>query len=198
MKIFALAPFAVVCAALPVHAQDPAQVQKLFEAGQYQQVVESAGPDAPPAVLYIVGMSLQKMGDAGQAVATYRRLAERPDGDPWQLVGQSAQQLAEDQLDAALESANRAVGAAGDLPEAHFQLGLVLAKRQDWHAAAMAFDRAAELNPSLAYAHYYGGLMYYRARQPDRMANRFERFLRLAPEAPERPEVLQIMRTIRG
>ena len=60
------------------------------------------------------------------------------------------------------------------------------------------FRRAAELNPSLAYAHYYGGLMHYRAKQPDRMATRFERFLQLAPDAPERPEVLQIMRTIRG
>jgi hypothetical protein len=50
----------------------------------------------------------------------------------------------------------------------------------------------------MAYAHYYAGLMHYRAKQPDRMAIRFERFLQLAPDAPERPEVLQIMRTIRG
>ena len=87
---------------------------------------------------------------------------------------------------------------AGDLPEAHYQLGLVLAKRQDWRGAAEAFDRAAELNPANAYAHYYGGLMHYRASRPDRMANHFEQFLKLAPEAPERPEVLQIMRTVRG
>jgi len=48
----------------------------------------------------------------------------------------------------------------------------------------------------MAYAHYYGGLMHYRANRPDRMANHFDYFLKLAPEAPERPEVMQIMKTI--
>ena len=74
----------------------------------------------------------------------------------------------------------------------------MLARRQDWKDAAAAFDRAAELAPGNAYAHYYGGLMHYRARRPDRMAIHFEQFLKLAPDAPERPEVLQIMRTVRG
>ena len=87
---------------------------------------------------------------------------------------------------------------AGGLAEAQFQLGLVLAKRQDWGGAAEALDRAAELSPAFAYAHYYGGLMHYRAGRPDRMAIHFESFLKLAPEAPERPEVVQIMRTVRG
>jgi len=74
----------------------------------------------------------------------------------------------------------------------------VLAKRQEWQAAATEFDRVTEINPSNAYAHYYGGLMHYRANRPDRMANHFEQFLKLAPEAPERPEVTQIMKTVRG
>jgi tetratricopeptide (TPR) repeat protein len=104
----------------------------------------------------------------------------------------------QDDANGALESANRAVSIASNMPEAHYQLGLVLAKLQRWREAAAAFDRASELNPSLAYAHYYGGLMHYRANRPDRMAIHFEQFLKLAPEAPERPEVNQIMRTVRG
>jgi len=64
--------------------------------------------------------------------------------------------------------------------------------------AAAEFDAAAMLNPTNAYAHYYGGLMHYRANRPDRMAIHFEQFLKLAPDAPERPEVTQIMRTVRG
>ena len=101
-------------------------------------------------------------------------------------------------MDAALESARRAAALADRLPEVHYQIGLVLAKHQVWRDAAAAFDRAAELRPALAYAHYYGGLMHYRAGRPDRMAIHFERFLKLAPDARERPEVLQIMRTVRG
>jgi tetratricopeptide (TPR) repeat protein len=179
-------------------AQDPAAVRKLYEAGQYQQVVESTPAEAPPAVLYTVAQSHHKLGANDQAMAVYGRLAELPEGDPWRAIGQSARQLLEEQTDAALQSAQQAAGSAGDLPEAHFQLGLVLAKRESWREAAAAFDRAAELDPSMAYAHYYGGLMHYRAKRPDRMAISFERFLQLAPDAPERPEVLQIMRTIRG
>jgi tetratricopeptide (TPR) repeat protein len=183
---------------LAASAQDPAELQRLFEAGKYQQVVDTASPDAPPAVLYTTAQSHQKLGATEQALELYRRLAALPEGDPWRLVGMSAQQLGEDQLDPALESAQQAVAAAPEMAEAQYQLGLVLAKREDWGGAAAAFDRAAELNPSLAYAHYYGGLMHHRANRPDRMAIHFERFLKLAPEAPERPEVMQIMRTVRG
>jgi tetratricopeptide (TPR) repeat protein len=148
--------------------------------------------------LYTAGQSQQKLGAVDQAVQLYGRLAERSGDDPWRLVGRSAQQLAQDDTNGALESANQAVSRASDLPEAHYQLGLVLAKLQRWREASAAFDRASELNPSLAYAHYYGGLMHYRANRPDRMAIHFEQFLKLAPDAPERPEVTQIMRTVRG
>jgi tetratricopeptide (TPR) repeat protein len=191
---------AVVLAFLPAFAfaQDPAEVRRQFEAGHYQQVVEAAAPEAPPPVLYTVAQSHQKLGANDQAVEVYRRLAQLPEGDAWRFIGQSGQQLLEDQVDAAGESAQRAIETNGELPEAHFQRGLVKAKQQNWREAAAAFDRAVELDPSLAYGHYYGGLMYYRAKQPDRMAIKFERFLKLAPEAPERPEVLQIMRTVRG
>ena len=197
MKKLAAAVFMGLVSTL-AFAQDPVQVRKLFEAGQYQQVVEATTPEAPPPVLYTAAQSHQKLGANDQAIEMYRRLSELPEGDPWRFIGQSGQQLLEDQLDAAAESAQAAVNANGDLPEAHFQLGLVRAKRQEWREAAAAFDRAVELDPSLAYGHYYGGLMHYRAKQPDRMAVSFERFLKLAPEAPERPEVMQIMRTIRG
>ena len=197
MTTRAFATLALGLLPIAASAQDPSQTRKLFEAGQYQQVVESTPPEAPPAALYIAGQSQQKLGATEQAAELYGRLAALPEGDPWRFVGQSAQQLLQSDADAALASAQQAVGAAGDLPEAHYQLGLVHAKKQDWRAAADAFSRAAELDPSLAYAHYYGGLMHYRAKRPDQMAIHFEQFLKLAPDAPERPEVLQIMRTIR-
>jgi tetratricopeptide (TPR) repeat protein len=196
MQKYAFALLLLLAPAL-VFAQDRNRVQKMFEAGQYQQVVDaSRGDDADPAVLYTAAQSHQKLGSVDQAVELYGRLADRD--DPWRSIGNSARQLAQDNADEALQSANQAVSAASDLAEAHYQLGLVLAKMQQWRDASAAFDRAAELNPSMAYAHYYGGLMHYRANRPDRMANHFEQFLKLAPEAPERPEVTQIMRTVRG
>jgi tetratricopeptide (TPR) repeat protein len=195
-KLFALA--LAGCLSTSAFAQDPGEVRKMFEAGQYQQVVEATTPEAPPPVLYTAAQSHHKLGATDQAIGIYRRLAELPEGDPWRFIGLSGQQLLEDQLDAATESAQQAINVNGDLPEAHFQLGLVQAKRQQWREAAAAFDRAIEIDPGMAYGHYYGGLMHYRAKQPDRMAVRFEHFLKLAPQAPERPEVMQIMRTVRG
>ncbi len=195
MKTFLIA---MLLAPSLASAQDAAQVRRLYEAGQYQQVVETAGDAQAPDVIYTAAQSHQKLGAVEQARADYGELVVLPEDDPWHFIGLSAQLLLDDNTDAALDAAREAVSRAGRLPEAHYQLGLVLAKREDWRGAADAFDRASDLNPALAYAHYYGGLMHYRAGRPDRMANHFEQFLKLAPEAPERPEVLQIMKTVRG
>jgi len=180
------------------YAQDTARVRRMFESGQYQQAIETAADGDAPEAVYTAAQSYQRLGSAGEAKDTYGRLAARPEDDPWHFIGLSGQQLVDEDTDGALASAQQAAEMAGGLPEAHFQVGLVLAKRQDFRGAADALDRAAELSPSFAYAHYYGGLMHYRASRPDRMAIHFEAFLKLAPEAPERPEVLQIMRTVRG
>jgi tetratricopeptide (TPR) repeat protein len=177
--------------------QDAGDVRRMFEAGQYQQAIEAAGEDLPES-LYTAAQSHQKLGASAEAHDTYGRLAARGEDDAWHFIGLSGQQLLDNQTDAALGSAQQAVAINGGLAEAHYHVGLVLAKRQDWRGAADAFERAIDLTPGDAYAHYYGGLMHYRAGRPDRMANHFEQFLRLAPEAPERPEVMQIMRTVRG
>lgn len=186
--------------ALPsdVQAQDEVAVRQMFEAGQYQQVIDATTDAAAPDALYAAAQSRQKLGAIDEARDTYGRLAARADTDAWHFIGVSGQQLLDDQTDAALAAARQAAAMAGDLSAAQYQVGLVLAKRRDWGAAAEAFDRAAELDPSHAYARYYGGLMHYQSGRPDRMAIHFELFLKLAPDAPERPEVLQIMRTVRG
>jgi tetratricopeptide (TPR) repeat protein len=181
-----------------VLAQDPAQIQRLFESGKYQQVVESTTPDSPPDVLFTTAQSQLKLGAADQAAQTFGRLAERPEADPWHFVGLSGRQLVEGNIDAAIGSARQAVAMAPDLPYSHFQLGLTLARQQAWAEAAAEFDAASERQPSNAYAHYYGGMMHYRANRIDRMAVHFDQFLKLAPEAPERPEVMSIMRTLQS
>lgn len=177
-------------------AQDPGEVQRLFEAGRYQQVVDATTPQSAPEVLYTTAQSQQKLGANDQALQTYGRLAERPENDPWHFIGLSGRQLVEGNMEAAVGSARQGVAAGGDLPQAHFQLGLALARQQQWAEAAAAFEGASSRQPTNAYAHYYGGMAYYRANRVDRMATHFEQFLKLAPEAPERPEVTSIMRTL--
>jgi tetratricopeptide (TPR) repeat protein len=195
-----LAALALILGSSVAFAQDGAQVRKLFEAGKYDQVIDAgqSSPHAAPDIIYAAAQSAQKTGNVDQAREFYDRLATFPEDNAWHFVGVSGARLLGEETDAARDAAQQAVDRGGDVAEAHYQLGLVLAKVQDWTPAAAQFDRAAELNPSMAYAHYYGGLMHYRANRPDRMANHFEYFLKLAPEAPERPEVMQIMKTVRG
>ena len=190
---------ALVIGLLPsvVLAQDPTAVRQMFEAGEFRQVVEATTPSAPPAVVFLAGRSQERLAAPPQALELYKQLASQP-AAAWQAIGASAQQLLQNQVNEALASARQATAADPNLPEAHYQLGLVLAAQQTWPEAASAFDRVVALSPVNAYGYYYSGLMHYRAGRPDQMAIQFERFLKLAPKAPERPEVVQIMRTVRG
>jgi len=121
-------------------AQNASQVQKLFEAGQYQRVVESAQPDGDPAVLYTAAQSHQKLGENDRAVETYGALAARDEGDVWHFIGLSGQQLVQDDVEGALASARQAVAMNDGMAEAHYQLGLVHAKRQEWPQAAAGIE----------------------------------------------------------
>ncbi len=189
-------------------AQDATEIRRLFEGGKNQQAVQALTAEAAPSAIFNAALAQEKLGDKDKAKEIYQRLVELPETDAWHFVGASGQQLLDSDItnerdarraqDAALQLATKATEVSADLAEAQFQLGLVMARREDWNAAATAFDKASTLNPAYAYAHYYGGMSHYHAGRPDRMAIHFEAFLKLAPDAPERPEVTQIMRTVRG
>ncbi len=198
---------AAVCLALgtlaAAQADQAAELRRQFEAGKYADVVRSAehadatAPGAGP-VLFTAAEAFQRLNQDDRAMEIYERLAGLPEGNPWRLIGSSARALATGNVDQALNDATQAVGDAADQPEAHYQLGLVLSKKEDWNHAATEFARAAELDPRYAYAYYRAGMAYNKARRIDLMANAFEMFLKLAPKAPEAPAVQQIMRTVRG
>jgi lipoprotein NlpI len=98
------------------------------------------------------------------------------------------------------EAIHRARGAAVAFsadPFVQFELGLAHANRNDFTAAAQAFDRCTEADPRFAYAYYYAGLAYDRLNRADLMINRLEMFSASRTEAPERPEVESILQTVR-
>ena len=171
--------------------EDP---RKLFEAGKYQAVVEQA--DSSPGAHYLKGLAHLKLNQPEPAKEAFRQL-EGAD-QAWKSVGQSAVALADGNQDAALAAAQSAVAQNAGLAEAQYQLGAVLAARNERPAAADAFVKATRANPQMAYAHYYAAMNFYEAKRIDQMAVYFENFLKLAPNAPERPAVESIMRTVRG
>ena len=188
-----------LCLPLTAGAQERVNLRQLFETGQYQAVVDNLsqrGDD--PAAVYLAAQSHARLRQPMGVAALLEQLAAHAPTDPWHHVGRAAQFVVQGDLDAALASANQAVAAGAALPQAHYQLGIVLSGRQEFPAAAAAFDAAAQRDPSYAYAFYQAGLAYYRHQRIDVMAARFEAFLRTAPQAPERTQVESIMRTVRG
>lgn len=193
----------VLMLVLPVQsAQTLVDARRLYDAGKYREAIDTVSSasegQTDARLLYLTALGHEKLNDAESARRVYEQLANRSGNDPWRFVGRSALSLRQRNLADALAAASEAVTQGPSVPEAHYQLGLVHSFREDFAKSAAAFDRATQLDPAFAYAHYYAGLSYYKAKRIDLMASHFEAFLKLAPEAPERPEVQSIMRTIRG
>jgi tetratricopeptide (TPR) repeat protein len=182
----------------------PPNPKQLYEAGRYQQVVEAVAAareaeQANPSMLYLAALSHERLEQRDRANQIYSELAGREENDPWRFIGESALRAHDEKQRAeALGAANRAVELGPNVAEAHYQRGLVLAHRDDFTAAGEAFEKATAVDPTFAYAYYYAGIAFQRAKRTDKMANNFERFLKLAPNAPERSQVESTMRTVRG
>ena len=202
MKFLAIL-VAVAALSLPVLAQRAeTSARALFEAGQYEQALHVVAQERQhgmnePADTYLSAQSYEKLGQPDRAKAEFA-LLERVEDAAWQLVGHSAVSLIDGDSEQALKTATQAAASAPDFFFAQYQLGLVKAERQDWTGTAEAFERATQIDPTFAYAHYYAGLAYSKVKRADRTATHFEVFLKLAPKAPERPAVESIMRTLRG
>ena len=189
----------IVALGLPGVAGAQLSLKALWESGKYGEVVEQASAMESPSEndVLLAALSAQRAGDDGQAEQWFGRLADG-ENEAWAAIGKSGRLIVQGNLDEALVAANRAVELEGENPWAHYQLGQVLSRQQDFGGAATAFERATEIDPGNAYAQYYAGSAYYRANRIDKMAVHFERFLKLAPDAPERAEVESVMRTVRG
>ena len=177
-----------------VHAQKP-EVQRLYQAGSYEQAVDAA-QGADPASTYLAAQSLLKLDRADQASTELGRLRDS-DQAAWTLIGESAEALIANDAGRAVDRARRATDADGGNPFAFYQQGLAASKASDWGTAVSGFTKAIELKPDFAYAHYYAALAYQRQRQLPRTAEHLDAFLRLAPEAPERSAVIAILRTLK-
>jgi len=175
-------------------AEQKPEVQRLFQSGSYEEVVE-ASRDGDPASTFLAAQALLKLNRMDGVAAEFARL--KGSGPAWSLVGESGEALAANDAGRAIELARKATETDGDNPFASYQLGLSASKASDWGTATAAFNRTIALKPDFAYAHYYAALAAQRQRQLPKASEHFEAFLRLAPEAPERQAVQAIMRSLK-
>jgi tetratricopeptide (TPR) repeat protein len=196
MRTAIITAAAVVLCASTAFAQSDTPA-KLYEAGQYDQAIQAIGEQISSADTYLAAQIYLKLNRPDDAKTELSRLMNDGD-DVWKLVAESERARIDNNADVALEVVQRAASMDPDRFHVQYQLGLVKAEQNEWAGAADAFDRASQIDPTFAYAHYYAGLAYSKVRRVDRTAAHFETFLRLAPKAPERPAVESIMRTLRG
>ena len=78
-------------------------------------------------------------------------------------------------------------GSSDEEKEPHFQHGQELANSLDDKGAAESFEKALEVNPHNAHAHFELGLLCQRGDNPDLAAAiyHFERFLRMRPDSDQ-------------
>jgi len=173
-------------------------VQTLLERGALDEAVQRAENERDnPESTYLAAQAFAKMEDGDRAGQQFARLLETGD-DSWKAIGESATLAISGNTGGAMDAANRAIAANGDNAYAHYQLGLIASRQNNFQRALAAFERAIELKPDFAYAHYYAGLASQRIRQTAKMSMHLEAFMKLAPEAPERGAVAAILRTLRG
>ena len=175
-------------------AQSLNDVRSLFDAGQYQQAMSTGGASQDPRVIFVVAQSHQKLRQTDEARGVYQRLAARPDA--WGAIGRSAVAVLSSNAAGAVQEADQAVASGGSIAEAFYQRGLALSAKGDVGEAASAFQKATDLDPNWASAHYYAGIAYSKAKRADLTAEHFQTFMRLAPQAPEKGEVQSILRTL--
>jgi len=51
-------------------------------------------------------------------------------------------------------------------------------------------------DPGDPYPYYYAGLAYSRLKRPDRMVDRYQRFIKMKPDAPEVSRIRALLRGI--
>lgn len=196
----AVAAVAVALAAPLAAAQDSAQ--RLLERGAYAEAVqrvetERQAGNNDPSSTYLAGQALLKL-DRNQDARTEFAKLSNGDDEAWKAVGQSSIALIDNNLDEAVNEGRRAREVNGELGFAHYQLGLALLRQNNFGEAAQVLDRAAELMSEFAYAHYNAGVAAQRAKQLDKMADHFRRFMQLAPDAPEKRTVQLALNSLRG
>lgn len=173
-------------------------VQKPFESGKFSEALDAAAQHRDdPANTFIAGHAAIRMNQGDRAREEFGRLESNNDR-AWQLTGKAALALLADNVDEGFILASEAVGANGDNPFAHYELGLAASRKGDHARSAEAFDRATQIKPDFAYAHYYAGVEYQRAKQMGQAGDHLRRFLELAPDAPERGAVTTLLRSLRG
>ena len=188
---------------LPLIAEDKlSQAIELYESKKYRDAETTlrevlVEDSSNSRARHTLGLVLLELDNAGEAAAELQKAVELgPATDKLQVdLARANVKLKEwDKAEAALKAAEEI---KSDNPDIPYYRGMVAAAHKDYAASAANFEKAIELNPNNAYAHYYAGLAYNALKRSDKTVQHLDAFLRLAPDAPEAKKVQSVLRSFR-
>src|SRR5215510_7724519 len=173
----------------------PPPVQTLYESGQDSEVVSAVSSGGAGAEgLWFAAHSDLRLGRRDEASTLLTRLVDTSPNEEFRVAAQLELAILSGDT-GAIDNARAAAAMFPNDPFVQYELGAAHAVRNDFAAAAQAFDACGAAAPRFAYAYYQAGLAYEKVGRLDLTVVRFETFLRLAPGAPERPQVESILKT---
>lgn len=119
-----------------------------------------------------------------EAETAFRRVLELDGDNAEACYGLSVALMRRGKLEESVELALRAVGLHHFYPEAHFQLGAVLAKLNQPARAAMAFEHGLAMKPGVLAVHRYLARLYYRLGEFKKTYEHNEAIARLRSSKP--------------
>ena len=179
---------------------------ELYSAYKYEDAVKELRKalDADPenlAARYYLGLSLLQLEDYKGAEEQLKKAEEAKAEQVPRLdqikVGLARVSMEQKDYDKARAYLDEAAANNADNLDVYLYRGKLALHREDYTAAASELEKAVEMNPEAAYAHYYSALAYNKLKRPDRMVSEFQVFLKLAPDAPEANKVRSLLRSVR-
>jgi tetratricopeptide (TPR) repeat protein len=160
--------------------------------GRYDEAVRALlraadlDPSDPRCYLFLSKAYGSSPNQAGDVIERFRRYAELQPGNALAVYyyamslwkGKRAGDASLD-LKAVQTLLEKSIALDGNLPEAHMQLGNLLADQHQFEKSIPEYVRALELNPNLADAHYRLGTDYVHVGQSDRAQKEFDIYQKL-------------------
>lgn len=154
-------------------------------AGQQMELVPpgTVADQAPPEDERVTtAMARAEAGDRLGAIAELGRALDATPDDPGVLAARASLYMTLQRLDEAEADVRRAIRIDAAHPHAQLQLGVLLCRRARWRDAIEPLQRATQLLPNQALAHYQLGEAYNQTDQLIPALTAYENAARLQPE----------------
>jgi tetratricopeptide (TPR) repeat protein len=168
--------------------------QKKLDQARHEFDSMAAKQSRPVAALTMSGMILQSQGQTAQARKRFEQVLAIDATAPVAANNLAwIQAEAGEQLDVALQLAQRAASRSPDVAEITDTVGWIYLKKNQPHLAMPQFERSVAVDPKNPTFHYHLGLAYLQAGDAVRGRASLERALAAGPDPKTEAEIKQAL-----